>query len=155
MLSEVGAVSVVQVGSKSHEIENPLTWAFYFLAPLVVSVKNQKAKDMAVYAQLIIHLSQKHRGGVRWPMTSSSGNRPPLVPTTHGNSWPPPSWLLPLWSWALPEGHVNYAMAQITPLCNALFEFLRYEKERERERRKGYANKLTLKKCLGTVFSGC
>ena len=62
MLSEVGTVNVVQVGSKSHEIENPLTWAFYFLAPLVVSVKNQKVKDMAVYAQLIIHLSQKHRG---------------------------------------------------------------------------------------------
>ena len=64
MLSEVhvGAKSVVQVGSKSHEIENPLTWAFYFLA---VSVKNQKAKDMAAYAQLIIHLSQKH-GGRGW-----------------------------------------------------------------------------------------
>ena len=127
MLSEVGTVSVVQVGSKSHEIENPLTWAFYFLAPLVVSVKNQKAKDMAVYAQLIIHLSQKHRGGVRWPMTSSSGNRPPLVPTTHGTSWPPPPWLLPLWSRALPEGHVNhFAMRSLN-----FIDIKKKEKERK------------------------
>ena len=134
MLSEVGAVSVVQVGSKSREIENPLTWAFYFLALLAVSVKNQKAKDMAAYAQLIIHLSQKHGERVGWPMRGCSGNRPPLVPTTHGISWPPSSWLLPLWSQALPEGHVKYAMAQITPLCNAIFQFLRYEKkEKERE----------------------
>ena len=34
MLSEVGAVSAVQAGSKVLEIEDPLTWAFYFLALL-------------------------------------------------------------------------------------------------------------------------
>ena len=47
MLSEVGAVSVVQAGSKVREIEDPLTWAFYFLALLAVSVEDPKAKEMA------------------------------------------------------------------------------------------------------------
>ena len=62
MLSEVGAVSAVQAGSKVREIEDPLTWAFYFLALLAVSVEDPKAKEMAAYAQLIIHLSQRHGG---------------------------------------------------------------------------------------------
>ena len=48
MLSEVGAVSAVQVGSKVREIEDPLTWAFYFLALLAVSVEDPKAKEMMV-----------------------------------------------------------------------------------------------------------
>ena len=65
MLSEVGAVSAVQAGSKVREIEDPLTWAFYFLALLAVSVEDPKAKEMAAYAQLIIHLSQRH-GGRGW-----------------------------------------------------------------------------------------
>ena len=101
MLSEVGTVNVVQVGSKSHEIENPLTWAFYFLAPLAVSVKNQKAKDMAVYAQPIIHLSQKHWGRGWLAYDRLFRQQATVVPTTYETSWPPPSWLLPLWSWAL------------------------------------------------------
>ena len=65
MLSEVGAVSVVQAGSKVREIKDPLTWAFYFLALLAMSVEDPKAKEMAAYAQLIIHLSQRH-GGRGW-----------------------------------------------------------------------------------------
>ena len=36
MLLEVGAVSAVQAGSKVREIEDPLTWAFYFLALLAI-----------------------------------------------------------------------------------------------------------------------
>ena len=60
MLLEVRAVSAVQAGSKVREIEDPLTWAFYFLALLAVLVEDPKAKEMAAYAQLIIHLSQRH-----------------------------------------------------------------------------------------------
>ena len=65
MLSEVGAVSAVQVGSKVREIEDPLTWAFYFLALLAVSVEDPKAKEMMAYTQLMIHLLQRH-GGRGW-----------------------------------------------------------------------------------------
>ena len=60
MLSEVRAVSAVQAGSKIREIEDPPTWAFYFLALLAVLVEDPKTKEMAAYAQLIIHLSQRH-----------------------------------------------------------------------------------------------
>ena len=50
MLSEVGAVSAMQAGSKIWEREDPLTWVFYFLALLAVLVEDSKAKEMAAYA---------------------------------------------------------------------------------------------------------
>ena len=43
------------------EIEDPPTWTFCFLALIAFSVE-KKAKDLAAYTQLIIHLSQRHRG---------------------------------------------------------------------------------------------
>ena len=62
MLAEVGAVSAVQARSRVREIEDLLTWTFYFLALIAVSVEDRKAKDLAAYSQLIIHLLQRHEG---------------------------------------------------------------------------------------------
>ena len=64
MLAEVGAVSAVQAGSQVRDIEDPLTWTFYFLALIAVSVEDRRAQHLAAYAQLIIHLSQRHGEGV-------------------------------------------------------------------------------------------
>ena len=58
MLLEVRAVSVVQAESKVREIEDPMIWAFYFLALLAVSVEDPKEKEIVAYSQLIVQLSQ-------------------------------------------------------------------------------------------------
>ena len=52
-------------GSKLRELEDPLTWAFYFLAFLAVSVNDRKAKELAAYSQIVIQLAQRH-GGRGW-----------------------------------------------------------------------------------------
>ncbi len=65
LLSEVGAGSFAQSGSRMREIEDPLTWCFYFLALIAVSVTEKRAKELAAYAQLIIYLAQRH-GGRGW-----------------------------------------------------------------------------------------
>ena len=62
MLAEVGAVSAVQAGSQVRDIEDPLTWTFYFLTLIAVSVEDRRAQHLAAYAQLIIHLLQRHEG---------------------------------------------------------------------------------------------
>ena len=66
LLSEVGAPNIAQSGSGMREIEDPLTWCFYFLALIAVFVEEKKAKDLAAYGQLVvIYLAQSH-GGWGW-----------------------------------------------------------------------------------------
>ena len=65
MLADVSTISAVQAGSQVRDIEDPLTWTFYFLALIAVSVEDRRAQHLAAYAQLIIHLSQRH-GGRGW-----------------------------------------------------------------------------------------
>ena len=64
MPTEVGVVSAVQAGSRVRDIEDTLTWMCYFLALIAVSVEDRRAQHLAAYAQLIIHLSQRHGGRV-------------------------------------------------------------------------------------------
>ena len=64
LLSQVGAPNIVQSGTRMREIEDPLTWCFYFLA-LAVSIEEKKARDLATYGQLVIYLAQRH-GGRGW-----------------------------------------------------------------------------------------
>ena len=61
-ITETGGSSA---GSKLRELEDPLTWAFYFLAFLAVSVNDSKAKELAAYGQIVIQLAQRH-GGRGW-----------------------------------------------------------------------------------------
>uniref|UniRef100_A0A1X7URC3 Uncharacterized protein n=1 Tax=Amphimedon queenslandica TaxID=400682 RepID=A0A1X7URC3_AMPQE len=50
---------------KLREIEDPLSWAFYFLGFLAVMTPDRTAKELAAYGQSIIHLAQRH-GGRGW-----------------------------------------------------------------------------------------
>lgn len=63
-LSELGS-SASNSGSKLREIEDPLTWVFYYLSYLAVAVSDPRAREMAAYGQVIIHIAQRH-GGKGW-----------------------------------------------------------------------------------------
>ena len=64
-LAELGPSQSASAG-KLREIDDPLTWVFYFLSFfLAVSVSDKRAKELAAYGQVIVHLAQRH-GGRRW-----------------------------------------------------------------------------------------
>ena len=58
-ISDLGAGSSP---AKLREVEDPLAWVFYFMS---LSTKDERAKDLAAYAQVVIHLAQRH-GGRGW-----------------------------------------------------------------------------------------
>lgn len=53
------------MAGKLRKIDNLLTWVFYFLLFLAVSVSDMRARELAIYGQVIVHLAQKH-GGNGW-----------------------------------------------------------------------------------------
>ena len=63
-LAELGPSQSVSAG-KLREMDDPLTWVFYFLSFLAVFVSDKRAKELAAYGQVIIHLAQRH-GGRGW-----------------------------------------------------------------------------------------
>ena len=73
------------------DIEALLTWTFYFLALIAVSVEDRRAQHLAAYAQLIIHLSQRH-GGRGWLAYDRLFRQQAAAGSSHpGTSSPPPS----------------------------------------------------------------
>uniref|UniRef100_A0A1X7TNS1 Reverse transcriptase domain-containing protein n=2 Tax=Amphimedon queenslandica TaxID=400682 RepID=A0A1X7TNS1_AMPQE len=64
-------------GSKLRELKDPLSWAFYFLDFLAISVPDKGAEKLAAYGQIVIPLAQKHGGGAGSPMTDCSLRRFP------------------------------------------------------------------------------
>ena len=57
---------ITETGSSAgSKLRDPLTWAFYFLAFLAVSVNDRKAKELTAYSQIVIQLAQRH-GGRGW-----------------------------------------------------------------------------------------
>ena len=52
-----------QTTVRLRSISDPLTWVFYFLSFMVASSDCQTTRDMAAYAQIVIHQSRKHPGG--------------------------------------------------------------------------------------------
>uniref|UniRef100_A0A1X7T8W3 Uncharacterized protein n=1 Tax=Amphimedon queenslandica TaxID=400682 RepID=A0A1X7T8W3_AMPQE len=71
-------------GSKLQELEDPLSWAFYFLAFLAISVPDKRAKELAAYGQIVIQLAQRHGGGAGSPMTDCSVSKLLQGPTPLG-----------------------------------------------------------------------
>ena len=47
---------------KLREIDDPLTWVFYFLSFLAIFVFDRRARELATYGQVIVHIAQRHRG---------------------------------------------------------------------------------------------
>ena len=50
---------------KLREINDPLTWVFYFLSFLAISVFDRRTRELAAYGQVIVHIAQRH-GGKGW-----------------------------------------------------------------------------------------
>ena len=48
---------------KLHEIDDPLSWAFYFLEFLAILSTDKTTKELATYGQSIVHLAERHVGG--------------------------------------------------------------------------------------------
>ena len=62
-LGNVVVVHSPQTTVRLCSISDPLTWVFYFLSFMVASSDCQTTRDMAAYAQIVIHQSRKHPGG--------------------------------------------------------------------------------------------
>uniref|UniRef100_A0A1X7TPK0 Uncharacterized protein n=1 Tax=Amphimedon queenslandica TaxID=400682 RepID=A0A1X7TPK0_AMPQE len=71
-------------GSKLRELKDPLSWAFYFLDFLAISVPDKGAEKLAAYGQIVIPLAQKHGGGAGSPMTDCSVSKLLQGPTPLG-----------------------------------------------------------------------
>ena len=80
-LAELGPNQEISSG-KLREIDDPLTWVFYFLSFLAVSVPNRRARELAAYGQVIVHLAQRHGAKDGKPMTAYFVSRSLLVPVT-------------------------------------------------------------------------
>ena len=59
---DLGAHSAGSSPAKLRGVEDPLAWVFYFMSLLAISTNDERAKDLAAYAKVIIHLAQRHGG---------------------------------------------------------------------------------------------
>ena len=88
LLAELGPNQPVSSG-KLREIDNPLTWVFYFLSFLAVSVSARRARELAAYGPVIVHLAQRHGAKDDKRMITYFVSRLLLVPVTLGQSSAP------------------------------------------------------------------
>ena len=81
-LTELGPSQSASAG-KLREIDDPLTWVFYLLS---FFGHHKRAKELATYGQVIVHLAQRHGAEVGKHMIVSFVSRTLPVPITHGQS---------------------------------------------------------------------
>ena len=60
-----GSSAASMANSKLREVPDPLSWVTCFLTFMAAKVDHQECRDLAAYAQIVIHLARKH-GGKGW-----------------------------------------------------------------------------------------